>query len=263
MVKTNESHLPTELPKAVLLRLDPKLAGLYSQLPAGLASRISALMRAALPQGIHPNRVFRFAFLYATAEELTQRDADAKAVSKDHERRSKLELAGYIHGLRTGYRDDMEARKRYRRGRQARQQIKNSLEAVVTRWRVFEQIVRQHRSELPKHIQPRFSIAELREVGKLLHKMGIAATLDEEDLSIEKASERERSEIAQAYILWRWKMAPYRGKWNDMHRLAFAWHMSPAGSVKGFRTVVDRICKGAVSPRPLEKPWESILSEKV
>src|SRR6266851_10322179 len=135
MVKVANPHLPTELPKEVLGQLDPKLAELYSHLPSALASRISVLVRQALPQGIHPNRVLKFAFLYAKAERLAQGDS----ISKEHTRRSKLELAGEIHGLRTGYRDDVEAQRRYRRGRRARQQIKASLEAVLGKWRAFEQ----------------------------------------------------------------------------------------------------------------------------
>src|SRR5713226_6602789 len=147
MGKVANPPLPTELPRKVLSQLDPKLAELYSQLPSALASRISVLMREA-PQRIHPNRVLKFAFLYARAERLVQDDA----VSKEHTKRSKLELAGAIHGLGTGYQDDVEAKQRYRRGRRARQQIKASLEAVRGKWRAFEQVVQKHRSELPVHL---------------------------------------------------------------------------------------------------------------
>ena len=62
--------------------------------------------------------------------------------------------------------------------------------------------------------------------------MGVAIVLDEEDLASEKGAGRERSEIAQTYIGWCLKLALYRDKWNDMYRLAFAWRMSPAASVK-------------------------------
>jgi hypothetical protein len=258
MVKVANPRLPTELPREVLGQLDPKLAELYSQLPSALVSRISVLLRQALPQRIHPNRVLKFAFLYAQAERLAQSDS----ISKEHTRRSKLELAGQIHGLGTGYRDDAEAERRYRRGRRARQQIKASLEAVVGKWRVFEQVVQKHRSELPIHPQSRFSNAILRDVGKIFRKMGIAAVLDEEQLTREKRHEQQRSEIAQTYIWWYLRLPPYRGKWNHMHQLAFVWHMSPAESVKRFRTMVYRICKGATDTYPFGNPWESVLSEK-
>jgi hypothetical protein len=263
MVQGDNSRLPTVLPREVLSQLNPKLAELYSQLPAVIASRISFLAREALPQGIHPNRVLKFAYLYATAERLAQRDAASTAASIEHTRRSKLELAGQIHGLQTGYRDEVEARQRYRRGRRARQQIKASLEALLGRWRAFEQVVQKNRSELPVHLQSRFSNAILREVGRVLQSMGISTVLDEDDLTSEKGREPERSEIAQAYIWWRSKLAPYRGKWSDMHQLAFAWHMSESASVTGFRTVVYRICKGATRTHRFEKSWESVLSEKV
>ena len=112
-------------------------------------------------------------------------------------------------------------------------------------------------------MQPPFSDVIIGRVLKVLQNMGIAITCDEDDLATETGNERERSEIAQAYIWWRSKIPPYRGKWNDMHRLAFAWKMSPSRSVKGFRTVVTRICAGAASTHRFEKSWESVLSEKV
>jgi hypothetical protein len=258
MADVASADLPVELPREVLSRLDPKLKELHSQLSAVLASRISVLVREALPQGIHPDRVFKFAFLYAQAEQSAQGDA----VSKEHTRRSRLELAGRIHGLRTGYRDDAEAAQRYRKGRQARHQINGSLEALRKRWQAFEQVVEKHRSALPLHLQSRFSDATLREVAKGLHNMGIATVLDEKDLASRRDVKRERSEIAQTYIWWRLKMAPYRGKWSDMHQLAFAWRMSPSASLNGFRVAVSRICSGASSVPSFGGPLESLLSEK-
>ena len=260
---SDNSRLPTQLPREVLSQLDPRLAELYSQLFPALASRVSSLVTGALPQRIHADRALKFAFLYANAEQRIRGEAVSKAISKDHTRRSKLELAGEIHGFLTGYDDDEEAAQRYRRGRRARQQIKASLDALLVRWRAFDQVVRKHRPELPIHIKSRFSNATLGEVGKIFQSMGIVTVLDEEDLTHEQGHERERSEIAQAYVWWRLKMAPYRGKWNDMHRLAFAWHMSSAGSASGFRTVVNRISKGAVCIDSFGKSWDSVLSEKV
>jgi hypothetical protein len=258
MVKMANPRLPIELPREVLSQLDPKLRELYSQLPAGLASRVSDLVRRALPQGIRADRVLKFAFLYATAERRAQGDA----VSKEHTRRSKLELAGEIHGLQSGYEDDGEAKRRYRRGRRARQQIKASFDSVLERWRVFKQVVQTHRSALPVHIRSKVSKSTLDEIGKALQTMGIAIVLDEEDLASEKRGEPVPSEIAQTYIWWRLKLAPYRGKWSDMHALAHAWHMSSAGSTDSFRTMVERICKGTTCTDRLEKSWESVLSEK-
>jgi len=257
MAKGSTPASQPELPKEVMTKLDPKLAELYSQLSSALASRISALVREALPQRIHPDRVLKFAYLYATAQRLAQGDS----VSKEHTRRSKLELAGEIHGMRTGYRDDEKARQLYRRGRMARQRIKASLESVLRKWRMFEQVVHKHRSAMPVHLRPRFSKAILLDVRKKMHNMGIATVLDEEDLSLEQDREGV-SPIAQTYTWWRLKLAPYRGKWNDMHQLAFAWHMSPAASVRSFRTVVDRACKGAECSYRFPSPWESVLSGK-
>ena len=213
-------------------------------------------MREALSQGIHPDRVLKFAFLYAQAE----RSAQGDAVSKEHTRRSKLELAGEIHGLRTGYRNDAEATQRYRSGRQARHQIKSSIEALLGHWRAFKQVVQKYRPALPLHLQARFSNVALRQAAKGLHDMGISIVLDEEDLASRTDVSRERSEIAQTYMWWRLKMAPYRGKWSDMHKLAFAWRMSPAASLNAFRVVVNRICRGANCATSFGTRWESVLS---
>jgi hypothetical protein len=182
MVNKDNSRVSTELPREVLSQLDPKLAELHSRLPSALALRISVLVREARSESIHPNRVLRFAFLYATAERLTQ----GVAVSKEHTRRSKVELAGEIHGLQTGYRDDVEAMQRYRRGRRARQQIKHSHEALLGKWRVFKEVVQKHRSELPVHVQPQFSDSVLTDVGRKLQNMGISIVLDEDDLVSKK-----------------------------------------------------------------------------
>jgi hypothetical protein len=258
MVKVANPHGSIGLPKEVLSRLDPRLAELYTQLPPVLAARISVLVRQALPQRIHPNRVLRFAYLYATAE----RSARGDPVSKEHTRRAKLELAGTIHELQTGYRDDVEAQQRYRRGRRARQQIKSSIDSVQGKWLAFEQLAQKLRPELPVHAQSKISDPLLQEIRKLLHGIGNAIVLDEADLAKDEVHERKRSDIAQAYIWWHLLMASYRGKWNDMHRLAVAWRMSDAASVKRFSTVVYRHCKGASWTYPFETSWESLLSEK-
>jgi hypothetical protein len=257
MVKIPDLRAP-ELPREFLARLDPELAAAYSNLSVVLASPIAILVKEAVYEGVHPNRVLKFAYLYATAERRAQGEAD----SKDHARRSRRELAGYIQGFKTGYRDEAEAQQRYRRGRRARQHIKASLDPVVTKWRRFVEVVEKHRSELPVHVRPLFSKAKLYEIREMLHKMEVSTVVDEEDLAQEKIL-RERSVIAQTYIWWYLKMRRYYGKWNDMHRLAFVWRLSPTESVKSFRTVVSRTCKGVTCTDSFGEPWESAFSEKV
>ena len=95
MAKVVDPPLPTELPGRFLSKLDPKLVELYSKLPREFASQVSFLVTQALLQPIHPNRVLKFAYLFARAERLAQSDS----VSREHTRRAKLELAGEIHGL--------------------------------------------------------------------------------------------------------------------------------------------------------------------
>src|ERR1035438_6141746 len=113
MVRKTNPPAQHELLRKNPNQLDPTLAKLYSQLSAGLSSRIAKLVNEALPCGIHPDRLVKYAFLCATAEQQVQ----GNAVSRNHTSRAKHELAGEIHGLRTGYRDLGEAKRRYRIGR--------------------------------------------------------------------------------------------------------------------------------------------------
>jgi hypothetical protein len=245
-----------ELSRRTLNQLDATLAQLYSQLSPGLSSRIAKLVNEALPSGIHPDRLVKYAFLYATAEGQAQGDA----VSKDHTVRAKHELAGEIHGLPTGYRDLTEAKRRYRMGRRARQQIQASLESVLGRWQSFEQVVQGHRSELPVHLRSRFSNEALRTLAMAFQRMEIVLAL-EEDIVGEKP-ERELSAIGQTYMWWCLVMAPYRGRWNDMHQLAVTWRMASTDSVKKFRTRLSRMCKGTLWTYPFSESWKSALSKQ-
>ena len=254
-----DAHLPDKLPEEILDQLDPKLVKLYSQLSSAVSLRIAALVRRAGPLGIHPNRLVKYAFLYATAE----RQAQSDVVSKEHATRSKSEMAGILHGFRAGYWDHAEAKHRYRRGRRARQQVGASLEGVLRKWKEVEQVVQKQRSYLPVHAQPRFSDESLAGVRKLLLDMQRSTVLDEEDVLGEKDRERVLTEAAQTYIWWCFAMPPYGGKWKDMHQLARAWKLSDATYVTTFRTVVGRICKRVNCTRcPLGTAWEAILSEK-
>jgi hypothetical protein len=247
-----------QLPQGFLDELDPKLVELYSSLSLAGAARIEVLVRKAPHVAISPARLFKYAFLFARAESQVQGDD----VSEDHGARSRLELAAALHGLPADYSDPAEVMRRYKAGRRARQQIKASIDAVVGEWRRLEQVVQRHRAKLPLHLHSRFTDKTMSDVQKVLHNMGNATVLDEEDLVNKRAGERKLSVNAQTYVWWCLALPTYRGKWNDMHQLAFAWKMSPTASVKRFRFVVERICKGATHSYPLERSLESVLSEK-
>jgi hypothetical protein len=259
MVRKTNPPRQHELLRRTRNQLNPTLAKLYSQLSPGLCSRIAKLVNEALPSGVHPDLLVKYAFLYATAEV----QAQGNAVSKNHAVRANHELAGQIHGLSTGYQDLPEAKRRYRVGRRASQQILASLNAVLAKWHTFEQVVLNHRSELPLHLQSRFSEAARGTVGKVFQSMAIALARDEEDIIIGKTPpDRELSEITQTYMWWCLAMAPYRGRWNDMHQLAVTWRMSSTASVKKFRSKVSRICKGTPLTYPFSDSWKSALSKQ-
>jgi hypothetical protein len=240
-------------------QLSPQLANAFSQLPSTTSSRIVLLVKKALPLGIDLNLIVLYAFLYVMAEQQAQTDAG----SKDHAIRSRAELAGELHGLRTGYWDNTEAKQRYRRGRRARQQIAASLEGSLNGLKKTERIIRNYRSELPLHLQPFFSDERLAALRQLITEMHKVTYQDEEDVLRQTCHGRELSVTAQTYIWWHFAMAPYRRKWHDMHRLAVAWRLSPATHVWNFRTVVDRQCKSVALMRyPFGSTWESIFSKK-
>ena len=145
-------------------QLSPELAHAYGLLPSSMSSPIAILVEKALLLRIHPNLLVQYALLSVYAERQTKGDA----VSKDHAIRSRAEIAGELHGIKTGYGESAEAVHRYRRGRQARQRIAASLEGILTGLKKAEQIVRRHRSELSLHLQPRFSDEALTGVRRLV-----------------------------------------------------------------------------------------------
>lgn len=253
----NPPSLPNELPREIRDQLDPQLANLCCRLPPVLSEPIAGLVNKALKLGIHPDRLVKYAFLRATAE----REAQGDAVSMEHAIRSKTELVGELHGLPTGYRDDAEASGQYRRGRRARQQIAASLEGLLTRWRAFEAVLEKHGGELPAHLQPQFSHENLAGTRELLRGMQSVLTLGSDALS-EKNRPRALSAGAQTYIWWRFVMARYRGKWNDMHQLARVWRLSDAKDVETFRSMVVRITRDVTEIHyPFGSAWDSVFEK--
>ncbi|HYM05832.1 MAG TPA: hypothetical protein VEU11_04675 [Terriglobales bacterium] len=235
-------NLQNELPQEIFDQLDPKLAELFSQMPFASSSRIASLVGRALQLPIHPTQLVKYAFLFAEAE----RQAKGDAVSEDHATRSRHELAGESHALQTGYSDTTKARQRYRCGRRARQQIAALLQGLLTNWERVEHVVLKHREELPVYLRPTFSNEELAGIHGRLAALGRAVRLGR-DVLIEKSHRRKLTVAAQTYIWWRFTLAPYTGKWNDMHRLAVAWRLSDVRDVESFRRIVGRICRGLKS----------------
>jgi hypothetical protein len=251
-------NLQNELPQEIFDQLDPKLAELFSQMPFASSSRIASLVGRALQLPIHPTQLVKYAFLFAEAE----RQAKGDAVSEDHATRSRHELAGESHGLQTGYSDTTKARQRYRCGRRARQQIAALLQGLLTNWERVEHVVLKHREELPVYLRPTFSNEELAGIHGRLAALGRAVRLGR-DVLIEKCRGRKLTVAAQTYTWWRFAMASYRGKWNEMHRLAVAWRLSDARDVETFRRMVVRISRGVRSMHyPFGSSWQSMLSEK-
>ncbi len=250
------SNADKELTREILTGRDPNLSRFYSKLSSPLSSRIAELVKMALPLDIDPDRLLKFAFVRATIEQSAQGDA----ISREHTRRSKLEQAGQLHGVRTGYHQNELAKLRYRDGRRACQQIQASLESTLQKWAQFEQVARKHGSKLPVHLQSKFA-AELARARKALHSMGIVLMVDKEDLVAEAFDEQEVSSNAQTLIAWRLAMANYYGKWKDMHRLANAWRVSDAKHVWIFAPMVRRLCRGVTDHYPFDRASSSMLSE--
>jgi hypothetical protein len=200
--------------------------------------RITELVTKALALGIDLDRVLQYAFLLTIVERRSQ----VEVSSEDHTDRSRHELAGQIQGLETGYWDEQEAGTRYRRGRRARHRLGASLDGLIKKWRNFEQVARKHRVDLPVHNQRRLSAKSLEAVGKTLESLRTSLSL-ENDILKEQHPGRLSISVT-TYTFWRFKVPNYRGKSDDMYRLAVAWRLSAAKDVETFRAMVRRV------PRP-------------
>jgi hypothetical protein len=250
-------RIPRPRSETIPAQPDPKLAELCSRLPPTLGLRIDGLVEKARKLPIHPNRVVKYAFLLATAEQ----QASGDAVSKRQTRRSKGELAGELHGFPEGYERPKAAIKQYRRNRRGRQQIHASLEGGLMKWETVEQVVRKHRLSLPVHHQAEFSDERLGDVRTRMLKMFRITVLDEQFLD-EKSCGREPSVTTQTYIWWNLAHARYRGKTNEMYELAKVWKLTAVKDVETFRSMVNQACRGVQSMRfPIGSAWESALSE--
>ena len=64
----NTTFLPNKLPQKIRGQLDPQLANLCSRLPPALSEPIAGLVSKALPLGIRPDRLVKYAFLRVAAE---------------------------------------------------------------------------------------------------------------------------------------------------------------------------------------------------
>jgi len=143
-------------------------------LPPALAREITGLVVKVLPIGIALDRVLPYALLLSVVE----RRAQGETVSQEHASRAWHELAGSIHGLETGYRDEQEAATRYRRGRLARHRLGASLGGMATTWRKFQQLADKHRLDLPEHNQQQLSRKRLDAIGKTLQHLQTGLILE-------------------------------------------------------------------------------------
>jgi hypothetical protein len=234
-----------------------KLKAKLSRLPPALSREITELVRKALPAEIALDRVLPYALLLSMME----RRAQGEATSKEHARRSWRELAGSIHGLETGYRDEQEAAARYRLGRLARHRLGASLDGVATTWRKFQQLVEKHRLDLPVHNQRLLARKRLDAVGKTLEGLRTALFLENDVLHKERSTP-SRSTTTETYSLWRFTVPQYQGKWSDMHRLAVVWRLTDAKDLDAFRIMVTRV------PRPsqdmtlfIQGTWQSLFGK--
>ncbi len=159
------------LPETVIDQLDPKLAKLCSEMPSELSLRIGELVRQALRVPIHPNRLVKYAFLFASAQLLVERDAH----SREHATAARAELAGEFHGLGKESSDGAEAQRRYNRGRRARQQVASSLNSLQMKCQAVEKIAQKYHLDLPVHLQQQLIHKKIAAIRKELLALKNAA----------------------------------------------------------------------------------------
>jgi hypothetical protein len=213
-----------------------ELKAKLGRLPLPVSRRITELVTKVLPLKGDLDRIVPYAFLFTIVE----RHAKGEVISSEHTRSSWHELAGLIHGLQTGYRDEQEAATQYRRGRRARQILAASLDGVMTKWRKFHQLVNKHQLDLPLHNQERLARETLDGIRKALESMRTSLILEDSVLSKGRQL-RPLSTTAKTYTMWRFGVPGYRGKWSDMYRLAVAWRLTYAQDVETFRSIVARL----------------------
>lgn len=246
-----------DLPENVFDQLDPKLAKLCSGLPSELSLRIGELVRRALTVPIHPNRLLKCAFLFASAQLQVERDA----YSTEHATAARAELAAEFHGLGEESSDVAEALQRYNRGRRARQQVASSLNSLQMKCLGVEKIAQKYHSDLPVHLQQQHIHVKIAAFRKELLALKSAVDLGDKFL-IDQHRSPDLTLPGQTYVWWRLAMAKYQGKWNDMWQLAVAWRLTDARDPESFRTNVGRLCRGLESIHyPFGSAWQSVLSE--
>jgi len=245
------------LPETVIDQLDPKLAKLCSEMPSELSLRIGELVRQALRVPIHPNRLVKYAFLFASAQLQVERDA----YSREHATAARAELAGEFHGLGKESSDGAEAQRRYNRGRRARQQVASSLNSLQMKCQGVEKIAQKYHLDLPVHLQQQLIPQKIAAICKELLALKNAAALGDK-FPIDQPRSPDLTLPGQTYVWWRLAMAKYQGKWNDMWQLAVAWRLTDARDPESFRTNVGRVCRGLESIHyPFGRAWQSVLSE--
>jgi hypothetical protein len=261
-------------PHELAQKLEPKLAELYLGLPITRFSRIAELYAevpaeffSGVAQGgkrvrlaqITPDRVLKYAVLVAAAEKTAQED-----VSTENEVRARAELLGKTYGFEEGYHKPAEARSLDKRGRRARQQIEASLQGAEQKWQNTEQVIRKHRSEIPLHLQEVLSDERLAVVEQSLRDMRRTVALPPKKKSGRQPRRRPRelTVASQTFLWWHHILPSYRGKWNDMHRLAGAWGLSNVQDVETFRILVKKqVRKITTLHFPFGGRWRKILSE--
>jgi hypothetical protein len=95
------TNLQNELPQEILDQLDPKLAELFSAMLRTVSSRIAGLVRIALQLSIHPNRLVKYAFLYAEAERQAEAMQSQKTTPRDRDTSWLANFTAIGQGIQT------------------------------------------------------------------------------------------------------------------------------------------------------------------
>jgi hypothetical protein len=252
---------------------------------------VSRLIAQAAHLNINPERLARYASLYAQAWSLVQH---ASAV-KDEQERAYYEAYGALHCFINGRKDPALVKEIYKRGRQAAQRIDAALLALRARMADFQALCAAEAPHLPisndawdlafddesgpkeffrgikyldslRAAQEDLWLMSLR-TGSLSGRLalpteellrclkdGQPATTDHLQRNLRKCQSQARFTERQLALLW-WDrdLAFYKGKWKDMYWLAECWGISDAADLKSFRSIVTKLSRTITSeiPTPL------------
>ena len=172
--------------------------------PESVTPRIIDLVKKASNLRIDPRRLRLYARLLAAAE-LEDR---WNRVGDEHANRASHEAIGELHGLGDGYWNPEQAKRAYRRGLEARQQVHGSSGSARRLMRRLCEVLEANYADLPNHIQRHFPPEKMRDMLECLDQL-CRWTKPPAKKRPNRDNSRRVPLAAQTYLWWRHSMGSF------------------------------------------------------